>query len=653
MDIALMRPSPIPPIKTPSLHFKLWINVRNVIFASLICFFSTSSHAIDLSWIPFVDSEVEEEKKPDAAQDLRYGVVLYHFFQQSYFDALTELMVGQEKGDIIFHRDNAELLRGGMSLSYGLDRQAEPIFQRLLEKNRDSAERDTAWFYLAKLQHQRGRDSQSYKALSQLSGNLPPLLTQESQSLKANILLQQGDLVSAEQVINSLPPESVWYPYYFYNLGVLQTIQGQWQQGVESLSRIKSLPANSDELKILRDKASTAIGFSYLTGGQYPQAINSFQQVRINSPMVQKALLGYGWAEAQRGNYQAALSPWQKLSQLSLLNASVQESLLAIPYAYEKLNAAGSALAYYENSVTKLELELKRLKSAIAQFESDPINELFSINSGFSDNWFVSDNLIVNASSRNNLYLSHLISKNDFQLALKNHRDMAGLLQNLHRAREKALVMDGVHKDQLATWGKIVEQSQYQQFQDRQQALLDERELLNSKIKQAVNVGDGFSLADVQGKDLWSRVQRVEGNLRFLQKNEQTISEEVEKYRLLRGMLVWKNSEELPQRIWDAKKQQRELDKALAQTELAMASLLTAIEGYNQSNFEQRMVTITERLFSSESSTRMLLAESEQSLRKLAVSELSLQKTRLSAYIGQARLSIARLYDAGSMEGSQ
>jgi hypothetical protein len=118
-------------------------------------------------------------------------------------------------------------------------------------------------------------------------------------------------------------------------------------------------------------------------------------------------------------------------------------------------------------------------------------------------------------------------------------------------------------------------------------------------------------------------------------------------------MLVWKNSEELPQRIWDAKKQQRELDKALAQTELAMASLLAAIEGYNQSNFEQRMVTITERLFSSESSTRILLAESEQSLRKLAVSELSLQKTRLSAYIGQARLSIARLYDAGSMEGNQ
>ena len=95
-------------------------------------------------------------------QSLRYGVTLFHFYQQDYFEALTELMVAQQLEQLDIHTANAELLRGGMSLSYGMDRVAEEVFQDLLADQSSSVssqnyeDSGVAWFHLAKLAWRRG-----------------------------------------------------------------------------------------------------------------------------------------------------------------------------------------------------------------------------------------------------------------------------------------------------------------------------------------------------------------------------------------------------------------------------------------------------------------------------------------------------------------
>ena len=94
----------------------------------------------------------------ESVQSLAYGVTLYHFYQQDYFWALTELMVAQKSAapSLGVHADNAELLRGGMSLSYGMDRQAQQIFTDMLTQPGATADVDRAWFYLGKIAWQRG-----------------------------------------------------------------------------------------------------------------------------------------------------------------------------------------------------------------------------------------------------------------------------------------------------------------------------------------------------------------------------------------------------------------------------------------------------------------------------------------------------------------
>ena len=85
-----------------------------------------------------------------------YGDTLFHFYQDHYFTSITSLMVSQHFDRVAPHADEAEVLRGGLLLSYGLHREAGEIFAQLIEKGAAPSVRDRAWFYLAKIRYQRG-----------------------------------------------------------------------------------------------------------------------------------------------------------------------------------------------------------------------------------------------------------------------------------------------------------------------------------------------------------------------------------------------------------------------------------------------------------------------------------------------------------------
>ena len=84
-----------------------------------------------------------------------YGDTLFHFYQDHWFGAITSLMVSQHFGRVAPHDDEAEVLRGGMMLSYGLHEQAAEIFAKLIDQQAPQAVRDRAWFFLARIRHQR------------------------------------------------------------------------------------------------------------------------------------------------------------------------------------------------------------------------------------------------------------------------------------------------------------------------------------------------------------------------------------------------------------------------------------------------------------------------------------------------------------------
>src|SRR5436190_23984910 len=128
-------------------------------------------------------TSVAHGREPREVKDPHYGEVLFHFYQQNYFSALTTLMTAQHFERLPHHNDEAELLRGGMLLSYGLHRQAGDIFQALIDAGAPPPVRDRAWFYLAKIRHQRGYLAEAEESMSRIQGRLPGDLEDERRVL--------------------------------------------------------------------------------------------------------------------------------------------------------------------------------------------------------------------------------------------------------------------------------------------------------------------------------------------------------------------------------------------------------------------------------------------------------------------------------------
>ena len=590
----------------------------------------------------------------ESVEALRYGVSLYHLYQGDYFDSLTELMVGQKLEQLGPHMENAELLRGGVSLSYGMDREAERIFQALLSEPREGVDRNRAWFYLAKLAWQRGELQRAAAALDQVDALASARLAEEATYLRSAIALRQGDRSKSSAVAQVLPEASDWRLYHAYNMGASLAADEQWSEASIQFHQFDDTELYSDELKALRDRAYTAAGYAAIAAGDYRAAAGDFRQVRLDGAMSDRALLGYGWASVETDDYLAALGPWQVLSEKPPLNQSVRESLLAVPYAYEKLGKNGLALRNYQGAAQVLQQELDSVRAAIREFEAGELELLLQLEVDGSDEWLFGEDILP--VSEDAPYLSHLIASHSFQSAMKELRDLQRIDHHLLRARHRLQVLREADSEQQANWRALIDEGGRDQLQQRRTALLQELEQLRQRLAQAEIAADGRALADTARLAQWQRLERAVATAQALQANSQQPAEQdsgqEQLLHIYRGLLIWDDNEQYAERRWQATRALAELEQLAAATEAGIARLDQRISERRVSNFAPRIDVTEQRVEQQRTEVSLALGASEQGLRKVAVAELQAQAQQLARSLGQSRLAIARLYDRGSVGAS-
>ena len=582
---------------------------------------------------------------PTVVQDPHFGEVLYYFYQEDYFPAIVRLLAAQRQGLVDDHADEAELLLGGLYLSYGHHLRAAEIFEQLLADNVNPDVRDRTWFFLAKIWQQRGYLAEAAQALQNIEGTLPGSMEAERSMLHAQLLIDGGQHADAIGLLSDWSDETEWSSYARFNLAVAMVRSGQVNNGAAILDDLGRMDPFTEELQSLRDKANLALGYAYLQDGQPLAAKPALQRVRLEGPFSNKALLGVGWADAESEDYARALVPWMALKDRNLLDPAVQESMLAIPFAMAELDSISQAADHYLNAIEAFYEESNRIDSMIDQIEAGLLfDELLAYDATGSTGWYWKlEDLPEGPESR---YLYHLLSTNEFQEGLKNFRDLHYLADNLDGWQNSVDVFRNMLDTRELAYNQrlpLVEQS----LEAADLESMVERKLeFDARLNSIETNKDALALADRREFELWGEIIAIEQS-RAAQADMPEAQDVRDKIRLLKGVLQWDLEKSYKGRLAAIRSNLRETGEALVDTQRSRRQVDETMRNEPQlfQSFEDRVQGLSPQLDATFAKVNNTMDRQRAFLQSIAVNELLAQKQRLNVYTVQARFALAAIYD--------
>jgi tetratricopeptide (TPR) repeat protein len=591
------------------------------------------------------------DPNPIIVKDPHYGEVLFHFYQQDYFPAIARLLAAQQRQRFVAHDAEAELLLGGMYLSYGQHFQAAEIFERLLAGNVSPDIRDRTWFFLAKIRYQRGYLDESLRALAAIQSELPENLQREALMLEAQILIDSGSYDAAIALLRNWKGKTEWASYAKFNVGVALVRSGRIDDATELLSDLGTMNPFNDELLALRDKANLAMGYALLQDGQANVAKASLQRVRLQGPFSNKALLGVGWADAELGEYDRALTPWMELRGRDLLDSAVQESMLAIPYAMARLDAVSQAADHYLDAIEAFYEETRRLEQTIRDIEAGDFFDAFVGNGSLdSSGWYWRlEQLPEGPESR---YLFHLLATHEFQEGLKNYRDLNYLYRNLDEWQRNVDVyanMLATRKEAYAARVPVVEAALERADID---SMVGRKLELDSTLNNIEASHDWLALASNAEFATWGEITGL-AETPVLAADFPEANEARDKIGLMKGVLQWQLERDFADRLWRIRRSLRQTGEALVDTQRSRRKIDESLrtEPLHLDDLGGRVNELVPRIESTKMRVEDALSSQRTFLQAIAVQELQAQKQRLDIYTVQARFALAAIYDIATPAG--
>jgi hypothetical protein len=367
------------------------------------------------------------------------------------------------------------------------------------------------------------------------------------------------------------------------------------------------------------------------------------QRVRLNGPYSNKALLGVGWADSNSSDYRKALIPWLELSVRDQLDSAVQESLLAVPYAFARLKADPQAARYYAQALEIFDAEIRRIDAALADAgEGRLLNSLLASDDPGVTGWYWQlENLPDDDRSR---FLYFTIADHQFHEGLRSYRDLIALNAHLAIWKEKLDSFDAM----LATREQAYDERQPKLDEQRAavdlDAMQDRYQQLVTQTSIAKENHDVVSFAPPEEQAQWQRLVAMENSLAWTLPAAAGLRD---KQRILKGLLQWNMEREFRIRVWRQDRNIAELGEQLAVVrrqsgglDTATASIPTTVE-----SFESRIARLQPRIDMLQMKLRAAMDVHANYLHGLVEQELQGQKDRLLAYRAQARFALASIFD--------
>jgi len=606
-------------------------------------------------------------------RDLYFGEILYYAYQDLHFDALAKLdaelsqyyeLDESELDSLHMHLGQAEFSVGDIELQYRMNQRAGKAIQAVLGEGIDLAIRNQAALALARVFYRKNDaagtlyaldlireepDKSRYEkkySLDVLRGREPETFKTDVAYLRALASIDTGQFSEAVKILQSLREEKTLEGFVLYNLGIALIQSGREQEAVAVLDELGRLETDDDGLLAIKDKTNLKLAYRFLDKGDAKQAQKYFERVRLDGPYSNKALLGAGWIAVAQDRFDRALVPWSMLHQRAETNYSVQEVLMAVPYAYGKLQAYGKAANLYDHAMDVFAREISSLDDSIKSIRTGKfLAALLDEKSDKDKNWVV--NLRELPDTPETRYILELMASHDFQSSYRNYKDLAELRHHLDkwladlRVYEEMIEIRRVYQEPLLP---VVEEK-FKKVDAKIKLRLEQRDSLAKKIKNMLISSRPEYLATSDERQVMDRVIAIE---EYIKAHPGEVDEALQnRIKRLHGVLSWRVESEYDQRLTDAYNHLSSLDEIIKELKIRYHSFIRTRQAATQS-YEGYTIPIRQlrtRLFAVQRKLKGVMAKQGRLLETMAINELDRRRKRLEEYQIKARFALAESYD--------
>lgn len=599
---------------------------------------------------------------PKRLHDLYFGETLYHAFQGEWFDAIARLdtELAQHYGldepdrDTLYrHLNQAEFAVGDFELAYRMHHRAGRAITRVIEGNVEEQVRNEAIFRLARIYFQKDQPVQALHAVERISGAVPPRLRNDLAFLRAHILMATGRFSDAAAILKDLQTAGGLEGFSTYNLGIALLRDGLEQEGLRHLERAGQVESGDRGTFAIRDKSNLVLGSRLLEERQCAAAKQVLDRVRLTGPFSSRALLASGWADAFEERFERALVPWSILAEREVTDAAVQEALLAVPYAYGKLNVYSRAALMYGSALEKFAAEIDKLSASIKSIrEGHFLRALVREEIKQDANWVVKLRRLPETPET--YYLLELMASHDFQESLKNYLDLEQLRRRLETWENDLDAYTQLIEHRRAYYQPLLPgiDREFRRLDSRMRLRLDQRDRIARRLQAMLVAPRPDHLATAEERALEARIARLEERLA----TDTAVSESVaDRIRRLRGVLEYTIHTQFDQRLTEAHQNLQALDRAVELLQHQYTAFVRTRQAATQS-YEGYDEGISRRRFqiqAAHAKVEELMARQGHLLEMMAVNELVRRRERLTEFQIKARFAMADSYDRATKAQTQ
>ena len=587
--------------------------------------------------------------------DLYFGEALFYAHQGYFFEALERLDSEVKQHDAVdepqldtlyYHIDDAEFSLGDFELRYRMHHRAGRAIRAVLEGAVDELVRNDAAYRLARIHFQKARSPTRCVHWPASMARFPAAIRDDIEFLRANIYLAQESPAEAIAVLEPLQSAETFGAFAAYNLGIAYLQNSQRQEALQQLERAGLHRADDAAELAIRDKANLVLGTLLMETEDYGQAVPFLDRVRLDGPFSNQALLSSGWASMSGDSYDRAIVPFSILAEREVTDHATQEALLALPYAYGKLNVHGRAAISYGTALDSFSAELIKLNTSIESIRDGKfLTALIREEIRKDKDWVI--RLRSLPETPETYYLMQLLASHDFQTGLQNYLDLADLRRKLlawQASFDSFDEMVGIRRTHYEPLLPNID-TEFRELDSRMRLRMEQYKMLVKRRDHMLTTPRPEFLATREEQATLARIEQLEAQVKDPEDPFQALS--AERLRRLKGLLMFTLQTEYHQRLTEFDRNLRGLDDAMAVVQAQYDQYVRTRQAATHSyvGYERPISRLRARVQQSLQRVDRAMARQGRLLEVSAIEELVARRRRLESYVDKARFALADSYD--------